>query len=62
MMGCDGIWETMSNQEVADFVSERIEKKIPIQQILSEFLDKNLASDTSSTFFKRPKEFTQAMR
>ena len=29
MMGCDGIWETMSNQEVADFVSERIEKKNP---------------------------------
>ena len=27
LIGCDGVWEKMSNQGVSDFIDERIQKK-----------------------------------
>ncbi|KRX00345.1 Protein phosphatase 2C (PP2C)-like domain [Pseudocohnilembus persalinus] len=48
LMGCDGIWECKSNQELIEFCKERIEKKMDIQTINSELLDEILAPDTSN--------------
>jgi serine/threonine protein phosphatase PrpC len=29
-MGCDGVWEKLSNSEVSNFINERLEKNMPI--------------------------------
>ena len=49
-MGCDGTWEKYSNQEVANLISEKVEANMPLEQILTWFLDNNLADDTSCKF------------
>ena len=51
LMGCDGIWECMSNQELIKFCSDRIESGSSLKDILVELLDKILAKDTSSIVF-----------
>ena len=51
-MGCDGIWEVKSTQEMIDFVRERLEKKLTPKKILEELLDSILASDTTSKLIK----------
>lgn len=47
-MGCDGIWETFSNEEVASTIQGNLDNKLPLDQILTKFLDLNLAKETSS--------------
>ena len=47
-MGCDGIWETFSIEEVASTIQENLDNKLPLDQILTKFLDLNLAKETSS--------------
>lgn len=42
-MGCDGIYEKHSNETISNFINERQDK--PIETILTEFLDDNLAED-----------------
>ena len=47
IIGCDGIWDCLSNQEACDFVAKRL-KEIPdikISQIVEEMLDSILAKD-----------------
>lgn len=46
LIGCDGVWEKMNNEGVSEFINERISKKLDIQNILTEFLDDNLAVDS----------------
>lgn len=53
LMGCDGIWETLSNQELIDFVNERLKKESELQPkalepIIESLLDRLLAPDTSN--------------
>ncbi len=38
IMGCDGIWEQKTNQEMVDFIRERTLKKMEPKQIVSELL------------------------
>ena len=47
-MGCDGVWETFSNQEISNFIQQRLDKNMEGESILKEFLDENLAKDTIS--------------
>ncbi|EGR31365.1 protein phosphatase 2c, putative [Ichthyophthirius multifiliis] len=47
LMGCDGIWECMTNQELMDFCYERIQKGMKLKNILIELLDTIIAKDTS---------------
>lgn len=34
LLGCDGIWECKSNEELMDFVSARLDKNMPLDEIL----------------------------
>ncbi|EGR27807.1 protein phosphatase 2c, putative [Ichthyophthirius multifiliis] len=48
LMGCDGIWECMTNQELMKFCGERIDKGMTLKDILIELLDTILAKDTQN--------------
>lgn len=48
LMGCDGIWETKSNQELVDFCRERLKTGVPLKKILEDLLDEILAPDTAT--------------
>lgn len=50
LMGCDGIYETLSNQDLIDFCRERLQKREAPKKILEDLLDKILAPDTSNGF------------
>ncbi|PFH36826.1 hypothetical protein BESB_050180 [Besnoitia besnoiti] len=43
IIGCDGIWELLSSQEVVDFIRKRIEDTADLSQILQELLDSLLS-------------------
>jgi len=49
VVGCDGIWECMPNQEIVDFVAKRLKDKDKLlSKIVEELLDTILASDTAT--------------
>ena len=49
LIGCDGIWETLSAQEICKLVDTRLgnSKQAPITPVCEELLDKLLASNTA---------------
>lgn len=46
VLACDGIWNSMTNDEVGEFVKERIDK-MSLTQICSEMFDHCLAPSTA---------------
>lgn len=49
VLACDGVWDCMTNQEVVDFVSARLKRKMSLKAIIEEILDHCLAEDPRST-------------
>mmetsp|Transcript_61698 Transcript_61698/g.121968 ORF Transcript_61698/g.121968 Transcript_61698/m.121968 type:complete len:322 (-) Transcript_61698:540-1505(-) len=48
VLGCDGIWDCMTNQQVVDFVRERI-RNTPLSEICEAVLDNCIADDPKTT-------------
>lgn len=46
VLACDGIWDVMSNDDVAKFVTERVEKH-SLEEIASELLDECLRREST---------------
>lgn len=45
LLACDGIWDVLSNQQVADFITARIGRNLQPEQICEELMDRCLAPD-----------------
>ena len=47
ILACDGVWDCMTNQEICDFISERLKKDptIKLSKIIEEIFDTILAPD-----------------
>ena len=46
-LGCDGVYDCLTNQEICDFINERLKKNpnVKLTSILEEMLDQILAPD-----------------
>jgi serine/threonine protein phosphatase PrpC len=45
VIGCDGVWDCMTNQEICDFINERLKAKLSLTKIVEEIFDYCLAED-----------------
>jgi serine/threonine protein phosphatase PrpC len=48
VLACDGVWDCMTNQQVVDFVRERI-RSTPLPEICEQILDHCIADDPKTT-------------
>ena len=48
-MGCDGIWESKSNQEMIDFVGSKLKDGKDLKTVASELLEDNISPDFTKT-------------
>jgi len=46
VLGCDGIWEIKSNQEIIDFVGARLSKDTKVSGVVEDLLEAIVAPDT----------------
>lgn len=49
-MGCDGIWEVKSNNDMVNWISKRLSEKREKGSILEELLDELVAKNTSNEY------------
>jgi serine/threonine protein phosphatase PrpC len=49
IMGCDGIWEKKSNEEMVEYVYNKMKLDIPIKQIVSDLLLDTIAPSVAET-------------
>ncbi len=45
VLACDGVWDCMTNQEVCDFVGQRLDKGVKLSKIIEEIFDNIVATD-----------------
>jgi len=45
VIGSDGIWEVLTEQEVVDFIRSRLAKKVPLETVAMELLDNCITDD-----------------
>lgn len=50
IMGCDGIWETETNDQICQFIKQKMPGSLSLTSIVNGLLDSLLARDTSSKF------------
>ena len=50
LIGCDGIWETMSTKDICEFARDQLNEKIEISKIVEDILDKVIAKETIEGF------------
>jgi serine/threonine protein phosphatase PrpC len=48
-MGCDGIWEVKSNNEMVAWIKTRLEDKMPVGKIIEDLLDELVAKDSANS-------------
>lgn len=48
LLGCDGVWETMTNSDIVEFIYDNLKKKVDLKVIVEALLDKLIANDTFS--------------
>jgi len=48
LMGCDGIWECMTNEGLIKFCSSKLSQNLNVKTILEELLEKIVAPDTNN--------------
>lgn len=48
VIGCDGIWECLTNQQIAEFLHDKLQEGKSISKAVEDLLDNILAPDTSS--------------
>lgn len=49
IMGCDGIWETKSNQQMVDYLYEKLRTKKDLKQIVRDLLEDIISPDYQQT-------------
>lgn len=47
LIGCDGIWELKTNQELITICRKRLAERVPLTQIVEDLLDEIIAKDTT---------------
>ena len=51
ILGCDGIWETLSTEKITEFVREKLAEKKNLKDVVEALMDTLLAKDTTGNFF-----------
>lgn len=48
IIGCDGIWDCLTNQQACDFVNKRLTDKVKLSSIVEEMMDSIIAVDINN--------------
>jgi len=50
VLGCDGIWEVKTNQEIVEFIGKSLKDTSTVSKVVEDLLDNLVAPDTTSNF------------